>query len=381
MKQLYVITTVIFLLLWVSGCRDEPGDLVSTSTPSPGAVISKPPEIGVTRELRPTPTPNVTLAPTSTPMPPTMTPTQWSYPAPGQPTATPALWQEYPAPTLAPTRHLDSEPGEAVSSVYFPLVRSNYKAAKAGFAWAEYGTRQPHDAEYLGATWFLVWSPIDPHQGRQRTGIESVTYAPCPTGGYQAYGDAVKWDAFDRLDKYLGRNWSGPILFLNEPDLPDQCNLNPIRAAKFYAQLRKQYAKAILIGPAVSDGDYVKGWPWMKGFYDELERMKVKMPDHSAIHSYVRWQHPQVLVDSHFDMLAQYSGAPTTAWVTEFAACGRPDRLAQMIDTYQNDERILRYAYFGPRIFDVPDWYCMSLFVSPTTYELTDAGVVWTSRH
>lgn len=59
-------------------------------------------------------------------------------------------------------------------------------------------------------------------------------------------------------------------------------------------------------------------------------------------------QHPpHLIVDSLFGLLATYPDAPTTAWVTEFAGGEAQARL--MIDYYESDPRIERYAWFTAR--------------------------------
>jgi hypothetical protein len=112
----------------------------------------------------------------------------------------------------------------------------------------------------------------------------------------------------------------------------------------------------IIVGPAVSHEDYRAGWKWLRAFYVEALRIGVTLPEVSAIHTYLPGD-PARIVDSHFALLAEFPGAATTAWVTEFATSS-PAQARRMIDYYEADPRITRYAWFTAA-GGAMTWYCL----------------------
>lgn len=213
-----------------------------------------------------------------------------------------------------------------------------------GVAWAWYGNRQPGDAELLNVEWFHIWStrPI------ANAPIGFVQHIWCDR--YPAMDWLNGTNLLQKAQSDIPADYDSYILFYNEPDYKGQCERTPRQAAFAYKQIREMFPSAILIGPMVSDQDYRKDWVWTKQFYNELMGLQVPLPDIGSIHTYMG-EHPQLIIDSFFDLMATYPNAPTTAWVTEFGA-RRPEMVQLMLETYQNDPRILRWGYFTPRILE-----------------------------
>jgi len=223
----------------------------------------------------------------------------------------------------------------------------------------------------LGIEWYYDYNlryPL-PH----RAGAEYVPFLWCDIYPSLAYGKAaIRY--FDALQK-LPPDYSGYLLFLNEPDLPGsivdggQCERTPRQAAYMLKATRELCPGCVLVGPVVSHKDYFHGWPWLTEFYREARAIGVRLPEVSAIHTYLD-EDPQLIIDSHFRLLRQFPGAATTAWVTEFASAD-PAQVERMIATYQADPRIERYAWFTAR-----GWRAEMSLIDGAG-RLTPVGEVW----
>lgn len=249
-----------------------------------------------------------------------------------------------PEPMPAPLPTPEMVPAPTV--VYFPLLiagpepRQGLAAAYSGLNDAEF--------EQLGIGWFYDYALRFPFPARA---AEYVPFLWCDIYPAMAY-DAPAIRYFDAL-KALPDGYAGPLLFLNEPDLRGstkdggQCERTPRQAAYMLAAARQICPRCIIIGPAASHEDYLAGWPWLREFYNQAQRIGVRLPDVAAVHDYTG-QQPGAIVDSLFGVLAAYPGAPETAWVTEFTATSSAE-LARAVAYYTADERIIRYAYFTAR--------------------------------
>lgn len=251
-----------------------------------------------------------------------------------------------PLPTATATR---AQPAHVVSPRYtmlLPVIQS--PSPVRGWAKA-YSNLSDAELERLGIQWYYDYALRYPFP--QRGNVEYVPFLWC-----DIY-PALKYDApgiryFDALAK-LPEGYSGYLLFLNEPDLRgsrvdgDQCERTPRQAAHMLLAARELCPGCVMVGPAVSHEDYRAGWSWLKAFYIEALRVGVRLPEVSAIHTYLPGD-PARIVNSHFALLAEFPGAATTAWVTEFAASS-PDQAQRMIDYYEADPRITRYAWFTAR--------------------------------
>ncbi|MBK8987394.1 MAG: hypothetical protein IPM39_15175 [Chloroflexi bacterium] len=196
---------------------------------------------------------------------------------------------------------------------------------------------------------------------------------------YPALKYPTQVDYFQLLRHNLPPGYTGPLLFLNEPDLAGrdvdmgQCDRTPRQAAYIYKGILELCPGCRLIGPAVSHEDYLADWPWMRAWYDEIYKLKLRPPDTAAIHTYLN-EPPHLIINSLFDLLAAYPGAPTTAWITEFASCN-PSQAARMIAYYERSDRVEKYFWFTGRGW--PD-ACINLLSDDG--RLTAAGEVYSGR-
>lgn len=256
-------------------------------------------------------------------------------------------------------------------TAFMPLIAT--PEPTAGIVWLD---RQPADMDALHAEWWYDYSVID----KGSPGF--VPFFWCSQWPRFAYGDeAVNY--FEKAERYLGHDYAGYLLFLNEPDLAGsdqdggQCEMSPREGAYLYKAVLRDMPHARIVGPAVSHRDYWNNWLWLKSWYEAIEEMGLRPPEAAAIHTYIDSEPPEWIVDSLFNMLATVPNAPKSAWVTEFGSCN-PGLVSAMIDTWQTHPRITRYAYFTARGWS-PD--CLNLFYSIPGYSLTPSGAAWVEAH
>lgn len=182
---------------------------------------------------------------------------------------------------------------ETETTIYMPLVTAT--RSKIGIAPGGYVTG---DLELLNTAWSYRWNN-------------------------EVYGDRVEW-----IDMIWGARYmdvpihSNIILGFNEPDRPDQANLDPLTAAQLWRQIELRYPDKRLISPAPSQAD--PGWLWrMTDDYAALYGTRPRF-DGVAVHYYRNSDDaPQVsdyLTQRRADEIAH--GYTATLWLTEVGACG-----------------------------------------------------------
>lgn len=268
-------------------------------------------------------------------------------------------------------------PAPATETVYLPLIMSpSAPIGKAGVVWPDNANEDT--AALLNADWWYDYNVrID---GPQIGNMQFVPYIWCDQWPPHSYDNQTTY-YFDVAAAHgMDEHYRGYLLFLNEPDLPGsdtggQCDMTPRQAAYLYKAIKRKYPHAILVGPSVSHRDYWRGWIWLREWYDLIIEMGLPPPEVAAIHTYLD-EPPHLIVDSLFRALAEYPGAPQTAWVTEFGHCD-PAVAGAMIDAWQADARIERYAWFIVQDWQWPE--CLNLLGRDG--ELTPVGDAWADRH
>lgn len=255
--------------------------------------------------------------------------------------------------------------------LWLPVVAYELPPPVRGLAYC-CGALRPGEAARLGIETWYNYGLNTPG----RTLDNGAVYVPffwCDQWPSLKY--PARADYFALLRQNLPPGYSGPLLFLNEPDLPGrdtdmgQCDRTPRQAAYIYKSVLEMCPNCKLVGPAVSHEDYLAGWPWLRAWYSEIYRLKLRPPDTAAIHTYLN-EPPHLIVNSLFEMLAFYPGSPETAWITEFASCN-PSQAARMIAYYERSDRIDKYFWFTGRGW--PD-ECMNLLDDDG---LTTVGQAW----
>lgn len=235
------------------------------------------------------------------------------------------------------------------------------------------GSLRPGEAALLNIGWHYDYTLRRPGRSLDN-GSQYVPMLWCDIYPALRY-DAPAINYFDQLRR-LPADYNGYLLFANEPDLRGsihdggQCERTPRQVAYMLRSVRQICPGCRVVGPNVSHIDYVRGWPWLSAFYDEVRRLGVRPPEVAAIHDYTG-QPPTAIVDSLFALLATFQDAPETAWVTEFGSCDAA-WVAEAVATYERDERISRYAYFTGR--DWPQTPCLPLLANEG---LSATGQAW----
>lgn len=230
------------------------------------------------------------------------------------------------------------------SYVYIPLVVMPEPVKGAAWAWE----KSPEMESLLGIEWYYNYSP------RPAPNIRAAFYPFLWCDHYPSLDYRSDTNLFDLWQENVPPDYDGPALFINEgdgggSDTGGQCERTPHQAVYIYKYAREICPNCVWVGPVTSHLDYLRGWPWQREFYDYLTIMNLPYPDIGAIHTYLVTEHPRLIIDSYFTMLSAYTGAPQTAWVTEFGA-NDPAMVSLMIDAWDNDPRITKYAYFAPKI-------------------------------
>ena len=264
----------------------------------------------------------------------------------------------------------DKAPKDAgLFTMRLPLVST--PPSKAGIAWASWGRMQT-DVETLNAGWFYTW-------GLSADIDTSAEFVPM-FWSYQ--WPPMLWppttDFFQQMDDIYGAGCPSRLLFLNEPDLHGtdtggQAELTPRQGAYLYKALRERCPGTHIIGPCISHGDYLAGWPWLKHFNRLLVKLDLPSPDEACLHTYVESEPAQLITES----LLKETGM-ASLWVAEFGSCD-PVWTREAILYFQNEERVTRYAWFTVRRWD--DGPCLTLFDNKWDNELSKVGEVWMELH
>lgn len=203
---------------------------------------------------------------------------------------------------------------------------------------------------------------------------EGVEFCPmCWSGNYNA----------DRIRAYVVAHPSTKyLLAFNEPNLTDQANMTPAKAAQFWPQL-VALAKELnlkLVSPAMNYGTlagYSDPIKWLDEFFAQPG---VSLDDIDAISIHCYMASPQA-VKNYIAMFEKYN---KPIWLTEFCAWedyaihSEEDQIkymCSMLNHLEQNTNVARYAWFIPRYKS--GFPYMPLLTYSAPYALTDAGKVY----
>ena len=291
-------------------------------------------------------------------------------------TSTPVGASPAPEPVVPPTVTppvTSPSPSDAAQ----PAPASG-KSAKRGVA---YDLATPADlaALALGLSWWYNWG-VQPHGGvpSNYAAQYGMDYIPML---WNDNVDAARIEAFIRASgvRYL--------LLLNEPNLTDQVNMSPERAAALWPRYEAIAASTgvKLVGPAITWGtlaNYADPVVWMDAFlaaYAAANAGRAPQIDYLAFHWY------DYGLDSQLDRLKKY-GKPF--WVTEMAnwhsqndgaqidtLAKQKTQMTEMVATCEQRDDVFRYAWFIGRMS--PDPHFTSLLGA--NGQLTELGQLYVS--
>lgn len=172
------------------------------------------------------------------------------------------------------------------------------------------------------------------------------------------------------------------LLAYNEPNLTDQANMTPEKAAERWGEIKAlaHELKLKLVSPAMNYGtlaNYNDPIKWLDEFFLQ-PGVSIDDVDAISIHCYMA--SPQALQD----YVARFYKYNKPIWMTEFCAWedyaihSAEDQMKYMcavLNYMEQDPKIERYAWFIPRYKDAFPY--MSLLTSVQPYELTPAGKVY----
>lgn len=249
-----------------------------------------------------------------------------------------------------------------VYTYWFPAVWEGYSydGGKAGIGVitnnrADWARPRHNDTAQIGADWWYNWGQDADLRGSAQAHGE---YVPMVWGGRQREIEALRgvWCPA----------YSGPVLWLNEPELHSQARMTPDQAVDSLEMLRLECPNAQIIGPQTGpfDPDFV----WLREFWSLWQQAHGGPPPVTAVGLHI-YNHPAPgdWIEAFYLALPEYTGP---VWITEFAVC-RPgvsaaEAMRRYVAAFEADARVARYAPFANRVDgSVPDfsWLaCASMF-------------------
>lgn len=256
------------------------------------------------------------------------------------------------------------------------MQRGDTKMHRSEKRGVSFDFRRMDDAMLLSehVAWYYNWGPdcssptVDDYFE-----IDSVVFMPMAwNAGYNAARITQYVQAHPEC-KYL--------LAYNEPNLTDQANMTPAKAAESWSALRA-LAQAMglkLVSPAMNYGTlsgYSDPIKWLDEFFAQPD-VSLDDVDAIAIHCYM--SSPSAL-ESYVERFKKYG---KSIWLTEFCAWDpapsnvdtQMDFMCAALNFLEQDEMVGRYAWFMPRAgMAVDKTPFMQLLTHTTPSELTDLG-------
>lgn len=260
--------------------------------------------------------------------------------------------------------------------IFLPIIiAGEQEPSKAGYAPSSHqriGERiaqMPHDVRY-----WRGWQRARPAD--DIAGLRATQGLWCDFYYHPVYSQGRLIPQAGAID--LPAEFDGVVLFLNEPDLPGQCSASPKRAAQLYTHVRNQLPHAQLVGPGISDRDWVNEFAWLEAWWTAVVDLTGEPPQMAAwdIHNYSDKAHPLAPYDALEKWLAVRGVANPKFFVSEWGAC-TPERIIEMREAFDNDPRILRHYIYDQTLATWDgDGRCIILF-DEETMELTLLGRAW----
>jgi len=129
--------------------------------------------------------------------------------------------------------------------------------------------------------------------------------------------------------------------------LRSQANATPAEGVALLLALMDRCPDARLVGPQMSSERHA--FTWLASFWQLWGETGRPFPSTLGVHIYNHGR-PSEWIDAIYGSVPGYDG---TVWVTEFGYCAAGDRVsgfAAMVDAFEADKRVERYAPFANRI-------------------------------
>lgn len=216
------------------------------------------------------------------------------------------------------------------------------------------------------------------------------SYAESQTKKFEEYGIQyvpMCWNANYSRESVSAsiakQNGEKYMLGFNEPNLTDQCNMTPSKAAEYWGDvvsLAKENG-ANLLSPAMNWGT-LNGWhngvEWMKAFFNQPQ---VNPDDIHGIAVHIYMGSAKAMLGD----LQRYKEFGKPLWLTEFCAwdgtsssAAQCQFMAQAINSLEQDPDLERYAWFIPRWDSGTESApFMSLLTKTMPIKLTQRGILF----
>lgn len=295
-----------------------------------------------------------------------------AYPDPPQPVVPEAypMYSEYPTPEV----NYQIPTGVLNNHFFLPLIIKNSNPKK-GLAWGSYETSYDANYRQLQVGWFHAY---------RYWGVQVPNVPPLPEQIGLEYVQA--WGCinfpYEHVVSLLGSDFSGYLLWLNEPDTgyPDQCIVlhDVSLAAKHYISTTHYLPDANLVGPRVfaeDQGSLARAINWLGNWrqrvYDltcgnvstytnPFPDVPCGYPDVTgyALHTYSQAVPDDTLngnirlVNDFHDQMVVWGNGSKELWIDEFGYCHNPNNTpSQKTTDYVEALEVLpfvtRYAYWS----------------------------------
>ena len=256
--------------------------------------------------------------------------------------------------------------------------KAMHRSTKRGVA---FSFTRTDDAMLLSPaiSWWYNWGPDCTAEGVNNLfALDSVVFLP------------MAWNTgfnVERIRNYVKAHPSCKyILAYNEPNLTDQANMIPQRAAENWPQLKALATELNLkiVSPAMNYGTlsgYHDPIKWLDEFF-ACEGVSLNDVDAIAIHCYM------ASPSAFKDYVGRFEKYGKPIWMTEFCAWDpvpgsvetQLNYMCDVINWMEQTSLVERYAWFIPRSSGKVDSApYMQLLTHSTPSELTEAGRVFTS--
>lgn len=244
-----------------------------------------------------------------------------------------------------------------LTTIFMPLFVKTAGPAR-GVAALNYNSSWSNDGALLNVDWhYGYWYQIAPN------------YVPM-------LKPATFWDGL----AYLGaRGYTGYLMFLNEPEIWNQDNIDPVSAANLYASLVAQLPHAKIIAPNVWWNGPGNGPRWLQAWHAEIVARGLPLPYGYAAHHYefVLPNQPWLTADALRQQVHILWGeTDAELWLPEFTSCYGGDELRGMIHQLEARPWLDRYAYFASR-HNGDEWSWCPYELIGSNGELTDTGMIY----
>lgn len=256
-----------------------------------------------------------------------------------------------PEPVPLPT----AEAPEETYTYYWPVVFRSFDAmpthTKRGVGLIYGISPDPNytadSVTSAGGAWWHNWS-MWPSRG-QSVAQSGATFVPTLWG----YGEPE----FVALAEMCERGFTGPLMWLNEPDRKDQANKTPAQAVTILERILDTCPGVELVGPRLSHADWAHGFEWISAFWGQwIAKHGGLPPTVPAIHGYIEPSMWSKYLHDYRAVMTRY-GWPkeTTIWIPEWnVPCppGRtPEQQAPLFDavarTLDGSELVAYHSPFG----------------------------------